>query len=192
MRGIRIVIGIVAVMAIAWVSPATAERQPKVDVDKAITGEPLGLLFNGVLSGQYEMQMSDKNSLAFRGGIGGKSFGTDASYFTFMAGGMYRFWPMERVMQEWYWGPTAGIFIMSIDVKNPINGTTETSTGFGLGLGAEGGYQYIFPSGFTLDGAIGLQLVFGSLSAGSGSYEVTVPMSGLYPYLRAGIGYAWK
>lgn len=192
MRRIVALLGFAAIVGLVGAYPAYAANQPKVDVDKVLTGEPIGLLFNGVLSGQYEMLRSEKNSLALRAGIGGKSFGTDASYFTFMAGGMYRFWPMETAMQEWYWGPTGNIFIMSIKVRNPISGSDESSTGFGLGLGAEGGYQYIFPSGFTLDGAVGLQLVFGALSAGSGSYEVTVPMSGFYPYLRVGIGYAWR
>ena len=190
MGKMRILIGLLVALGLAI--PAAAAKQEKVDVERVLTGEPLGLLFNGVLSGQYEIRKSDKNSLAFRGGIGGKSFGTDASYFSIMAGGMYRFWPMETAMQEWYWGPTANIFVMNIKVTNPFTGSDDSSTGFGLGMGAEGGYQYIFPSGLTLDGAIGLQLVFGSLSAGSGSYEVTIPMSGFYPYLRAAIGYAWK
>jgi len=138
------------------------------------------------------MRRSADSSIALRLDFGGQDFGPYNSFSAFGVGGMYRMWPDKTAMREWYWGPAASLNFLSISLKDPFFGTTGSSSGVALGIGAEGGYQYIFPSGFLLDGSAGLRLVFGSLKASVGSYSVTVPLNGFGFYLRGGVGYAWK
>jgi len=179
------------------VSPAAhADLKPNVGVglEKAVSVDPFGLVgaFGGVLNLQYEQRMNKQHSWAGRLGFGGQDFGPGNTYSTIAFGGIYKFWIEKHSIQGWYWGPDAGISILSIKVRDPFGGTTASSSGVAFTIGAEGGYQYVFDGGFMLDGALGAGLTFGSLTAKVGNYSFTLPISGFGFYLRGGIGYAWK
>jgi len=190
-RGRIVLIILIATLAAA---PAAAEQRGGPRGDKAVSMNPIGLLgtFGGLLDLQYEMRRSADNSIALRADIGGQSWGAYNSYTAFGVGGMYRMWPGKKALREWYWGPAASVNFLSITVQDPRGVTSNSSSGVAVGIGAEGGYQYIFPSGILLDGSLGLRLVIGSLKASVGNYSSTVPLSGLGFFLRGGVGYAWK
>lgn len=188
---------VAAVVVFGLSAPGSAEglkRNVGVGLDHAVSVDPFGLIgaFGGILNLQYEHRMNKEHSWAGRVGFGGQGFGPGNSYSNIALGAEYRFWIEKHGIQGWYWGPDAAINILSITVKDPFYGTTASSSGLAIMIGAEGGYQYVFEGGFMLDGALGAGLTFGSLKAKVGAYEFTVPISGFGIYLRGGIGYAWK
>lgn len=191
---------VLTILAALGAGAADAAQSRPSERSKGVSLNPFGLVgtFGGLLDVQYEFRRTKQQSIALRADFGGQSWGAYNSFSAFGVGGMWRMWPNKSALNEWYWGPAASLNFLTITIKDPWLMTSGSSNGVALGVGIEGGYQYIaprggpLPEGLLLDGGLGLRLVFGSLKAKVGNYSVTAPLSGFGFFLRGGIGYAWK
>lgn len=155
---------------------------------KAVTVNPLGLMF-GLGNAVYEQAVGDKNS--FTAGLSFASYGSDINRLSlFGVTGSYRWWfdDAQKVMRGWYAGPELSINTVNWSFK--LLGTESNANATFFGGGAQGGYQWIFNSAFTLN--LGLSVGY---AAGSFSTNVvgapTPGFGGSYVGGNLGLGYAF-
>ncbi len=136
--------------------------------NSAIKANPLGLAV-GVLNASYEFGISDSNTIS-----------ANFSYYDVSGvsglgiGGEYRFYFGDEILKGWHAEPSANAFFLkdTLDTKATV-----------FSLGATGGYQWVFGSGFLVD-------VFGGYNYFFGGDTLAGLDTGV-PVLGASIGYAW-
>jgi hypothetical protein len=164
--------------------------------DHQVFANVLGFVY-GLPTIGYEQALGDENS--FTAQLGFRSQGAanfNVSYLGLM--GSYRWWVGDHAkMQGIYVGPLGTIQTVNVSYDaTTINTTTfavtttkKSATSMILGVGAEGGYQWILPAHFTFGVGLNLGYYFGSLDLGSGS--PSIPFGGFGAGLDGRVGYAF-
>jgi hypothetical protein len=152
----------------------------------------LGLAYGTPTIG-YEQVLGTENS--FTGQIGFRNWGGRGYYLSSLGlMGSYRWWLGEHArMQGFYAGPVVGLNMLSASYDlNDSSGALlrrESVSGYGVGVGAEGGYQWILPMHLTLGLGLNAMFSFGGLSVASGAPSLSA--FGLGTGLSGTIGYAF-
>jgi Protein of unknown function (DUF3575) len=163
--------------------------------ESAIKVNPLSLL-GGTDLVSYEFKLGEKSTGIVGGGIGGFKIG-DAKYSNLGGEVQYRYY-FEEALKGWYAGGQVGYSsgkvkfenTVSIDSNgNFVSGSSETNFG-SLKIGAKGGYQWIWDSGFTLDLNLGVAYNSFSYDSSDGAFS-TLKASGVLPNFGFGLGYAF-
>jgi len=154
--------------------------------DRAVSLNPLRLLF-GELAGQYEQRLTPSTS--FTAGASG-SHAAVGAYASSTAGVLaaWRYYPGGAALHHWYIAPGA-----SMDFGwSAATPDAAREHGMIFALGAEGGYQWIWPSGFLLDLAAGGAYAWDTGTAGFGGSTVGLSDAGIQLILRCALGWAWR
>jgi hypothetical protein len=152
----------------------------------------LGLAYGTPTIG-YEQMLGVENSVT--GQIGFRNWGGPGySLSTLGLLGSYRWWIGEHArLQGFYAGPlvTVNLVTASYDLSGPSGGflRRESASGYGVGVGAEGGYQWILPMHLTLGLGLNAGFSFGGLSLAPGAPSFSA--YGLGTGLSGTIGYAF-
>ena len=151
----------------------------------------LGLAYGFPALG-YEKVIGDENS--FTGQIGFRGVGGGGYYLNYLGLlGSYRWWLGHHAnLQGFYLGPQASIQIVdaAYDVRPPSGPLyRERGSGTVIGVGAEGGYQWVLPAHVTLGLGLSLGYNLGAFDVPSGgpSFLIGGPASGL----TGSVGYAF-
>jgi Protein of unknown function (DUF3575) len=169
--------------------------------ENSIKVNPLSLLGgNDLLS--YEHKIDANSSAAVGVGYSSMSVGT-LTYSNMGAELQYRFYFGEAI-RGWYAGPavgytsgklkdegtTAGMTLSEVmSGKTTTNRTTELNYSR-FQLGARGGYQWVWASGFTLD--LNAGIAYNSIKySGDTAGFPTVKASGIFPNFGLGLGYSF-
>ena len=181
----KIILTVAAVFAFGFAS--AQENVVKVN--------PLSIL-GGTDLVSYELKIGEKSSFVVGAGIGGFKIG-DAKYSNLGGEVQYRFY-FNEALRGFYAGGQAGYSSGKVEVGNSYsfdengNATSSTSeTKFGsFKVGAKGGYQWIWGSGFSLD--LNLGLAYNNFNyKDSDSSTSTLKASGVLPNFGFGLGYAF-
>jgi hypothetical protein len=155
--------------------------------DNDITVNPLGLAF-GLGNVSYERALSKENSWLVGANFG--SYGVVDNRLTiFGATGAYRWWfDQEKALNGWFLGPE--LKIETVSWAFGVSDTNYTATGSFFGGGVQGGYQWVFRNGFTLNLGLNFDYLAGSVSTNvSGAPTLGFGGSGFGANL--GLGYAF-
>ena len=167
-----------------------AARHAKAPVEDErindITVNPLGLVF-GLGNVSYERALSKDNSWLVGANYG--SYGiTDNRLTIFGVTGAYRWWAGDKDLSGWFAGPE--LKIESVAWSYGVSGQTYNASGSFFGGGVQGGYQWVFHSGFTLNLGLNFDYLAGSISSNiAGAPSLTFGGSGAGANL--GLGYAF-
>lgn len=168
------------------IAGADAAAAPQEGFDRAVSLNPLRLLF-GELAGQYEQRLTPGSSFAVGASGSHASVGSFTSS-TLGVLGAWRYYPGRAALRHWYVAPGASLdFGWATDSLDAAR-----EHGIVFALGAEGGYQWIWPSGFLLDLAAGGVYAWDSGTAGFGSSSVGISDAGIQLTLRCALGWAWR
>ena len=181
----KIILTVAAVLAFGF-----ANAQENV-----IKVNPLSIL-GGTDLLSYEVKLGEKTSFLVGAGIGGFKIG-DAKYSNMGAEVQYRYY-FNEALKGFYGGGQVGYSSGKVEMGNGFsfdqNGnstTTSEETKFGsFKVGAKGGYQWIWGSGFSLD--LNLGIAYNSFKyKDSDSSNSTLKGSGVLPNFGFGLGYAF-
>lgn len=162
--------------------------------DHQVFANVLGFLYGTPTIG-YEQALSEDNS--FTAQFGFRSQGAANFNVTYLGLiGSYRWWVGNHAkMQGVYVGPLANVSMVNVSYdSSTVSGATvttkkESASSYIFGVGAEGGYQWILPAGFTFSAGLNAGYYFGSLSLGSGA--PSIPFGGVGAGLNGTVGYAF-
>jgi hypothetical protein len=159
--------------------------------ENIIKANPLALL-GGTDMVSFEHKLGDNTSILVGAGISNFKIG-GAEYSNTGAEVQYRYY-FDEALTGFYAGGQVGYSSgkVEIDSYNFVNFTTTTlDTKFSaFKLGAKGGYQWIWDSGFSLDLNIGM--AYNNFSYKSSAAEFsTLKASGVLPNFGFGLGYAF-
>jgi len=169
--------------------PAAADESDAGSRSGAVTVNPLGLL-GGALDLQVETRRTRSSALAWRADLGRWS-AADWSWGFVGLGAAYRMYPDHRALRGFSWGPGAAISFVNGRLKDAA-GNHIAANGEVVGPSLELGYQFILDGGFAIDLGLGAVWYFGAIGATSGGVRYLAPVDGLKPFLRLGMGYAWR
>ena len=162
--------------------------------ESAIRVNPFALLWGSDLV-SYERAITDNSSGIVGIGIGGYNMGT-AKYSNTGAELQYRYY-FDEVLNGWYAGGLAAYTSgkVTIDDTPIITGSkvtfAESETTFtSLRLGAKGGYQWIWNSGFLLDVNLGMAYTKFDYADSDGTFA-SLKGSGVLPSGSIAIGYSF-
>lgn len=133
----------------------------------------------------YERALSVDHSWTAQLGFWGQGGpGWSSSVIDLM--GSFRWWLGDHAqMQGFYLGPMAGLSLFNTSWD--IAGVKGSYSATALGLGAEGGYQWILPAGVVLNAGLNAGFAFVS-GAGAPS---AVAIGGFSPVIVVSVGYAF-
>ncbi len=176
-----------ALLVPATVDAATAKkRKPSGARTQDITANPLGLVY-GLANVTYEKALSNENSWL----VGGlfSSRGVAGSSFTIIgAQGAYRWWFDETMLTGWYAGPE--VLVTSVNWNYEVLSSKYNASGIMFGGGGQGGYQWIFNNGFTLNLGGSIGYLAGSVSSNV-SGAPSLGFGGVYTGGNLGLGIAF-
>lgn len=164
--------------------------------ENVIKANPLSF-FGGSDLVSFEHKLGDHSSALLGLGISGFKIG-DAKYSSQGAEVQYRYY-FDEALQGWYAGGQVGYnggkvkfensYVYNTSTGNYDSGTQETKfTAFKVG--AKGGYQWIWDSGFALDLNLGFGYNSYKYTDNSGVFS-GLKASGILPNLGFGLGYAF-
>jgi hypothetical protein len=155
--------------------------------DSDITVNPLGLVF-GLGNATYERALSRENSWLVGANFG--SYGVTDNRLTILgAMGAYRWWFNGRkALSGWYAGPE--VKIETVTWAFGVDNSNYNATASFFGGGGQGGYQWVFRNGFTLNLGLNLDFMAGSLSTNI-TGAPTPGFGGLCAGANLGLGYAF-
>jgi hypothetical protein len=163
--------------------------------ENVIKVNPLSVL-GGTDLVSYELKLGEKTSFLVGAGIGGFKIG-DAKYSNLGGEVQYRYY-FNEALKGFYAGGQAGYSSGKVELGNSFSfdedgnsSTTTDETKFGsFKVGAKGGYQWIWDSGFSLD--LNLGLAYNNFNyKDSDSSTSTLKASGVLPNFGFGLGYAF-
>lgn len=161
--------------------------------ENIIKANPLSLL-GGTDLLSYEHKLGDNSSLLVGAGIGGFKIG-DAEYSSMGAEFQYRYY-FSEALKGFYAGGQVGyssgkvkLETLSFSTTGFASSTNETNFG-SFRLGAKGGYQWVWDSGFSLDLNVGMAYNNFTYKNSDPSFS-TLKASGVLPNFGFGIGYAF-
>jgi hypothetical protein len=163
--------------------------------ENIIKANPLAIL-GGTDMVSFEHKLDDKTSILFGAGIGGFKIG-DAKYSNMGAEVQYRYY-FDEALKGFYAGGQVGYSSGKVKLGNVISFdsnlnlvTTTNETKFGsFKLGAKGGYQWVWDSGFSLD--LNLGLAYNNFSYKNSDAAFSgLEASGVLPNFGFGLGYAF-
>ncbi|WP_158980842.1 MULTISPECIES: DUF3575 domain-containing protein [unclassified Flavobacterium] len=174
----RIILTVAAVFAFGF-----ANAQENV-----IKVNPLSVL-GGTDLVSYELKLGEKTSFLVGAGIGGFKIG-DAKYSNLGGEVQYRYY-FNEALKGFYAGGQAGYSSGKVELGNSNSSTTTEETKFGsFKVGAKGGYQWIWDSGFSLD--LNLGVAYNNFNyKDSNSSTSSLKASGVLPNFGFGLGYAF-
>jgi hypothetical protein len=180
-------------------------------LEKAITGEdvsdwakqtnlieinPLDILL-GTLFIHYEMAMGKANGGAINAYDWWFSPIDNWNFNIFGVNAEYNWYFQKHALNGWFAGPSAGLQLMSFSFNVPtvnpnppfnVTHSKQSAMGFGITIGGQGGYRWIWDNGFTLDCVVGLGYGIGSSPTIDG---VTAAYTPLIARWGVELGYAW-
>ncbi len=181
----KIILSLVAVMAFG-----VANSQENI-----IKANPLSLL-GGTDLVSFEHKIGEHSSVVVGAGIGGFKIG-DAKYSNLGGELQYRYYFKES-LRGVYAGGQVGYSSGKVKLENNysfdtngnlVSGTSETNFG-AFKVGAKGGYQWVWSSGFSLDLNLGIAYNNFSYKSSDASFS-TLKASGVLPNFGFGLGYAF-
>ncbi len=162
--------------------------------ENIIKANPLAIL-GGTDMLSFEHKLGDNSSFVIGAGIGGFKIG-DAKYSNMGAEFQYRYY-FNEALKGLYAGGQVGyssgkVTMETISFDNNFNFVSSTNeTKFGsFKLGAKGGYQWVWDSGFSLDLNLGFAYNNFSYKNSDPSFS-TLKASGVLPNFGFGLGYAF-
>lgn len=168
------------------VEAASAKRKSSGARTQDITANPLGLVY-GLANVTYEKALSNENSWLVSGLF--TSRGVVGSNLTiFGASGAYRWWFDETMLTGWYAGPE--VLVTSINWSYEVLSTKYSASGLMFGGGGQGGYQWIFNNGFTLNLGGSIGYLAGSVSSNVAGAPA-LGFGGVYTGGNLGLGIAF-
>lgn len=177
-----------AVAVLGFVSFSNAQ-------ENIIKANPLSLLGGSDLV-SFEHKLGEKSSIVVGAGIGGFKIG-DAKYSSVGGELQYRYY-FNEALKGVYAGGQAGYTSGKVKFENSfsfdssgnlVSGTSETTYG-ALKVGAKGGYQWVWDSGFALDLNLGIAYNKFEYKSNDGVFS-GLKASGVLPNFGFGIGYAF-
>ncbi len=162
--------------------------------ENSVKANPLAV-FGGTDLFSYERAVTDKSSGIVGAGFSSFKFG-DFKYQTIGGKAEYRYY-FNSALEGWFAGAGVQYQNGKVEVDSgsiTFDGSSSTSDEInfnGIGVGAKGGYQWIWDSGFTLDLNLGLNYVSFSYDDSDNSTFSTLKGSGILPALGFGLGYSW-
>ena len=161
--------------------------------ENIIKANPLSIL-GGTDLLSFEHKIGDHTSALLGLGYGGFSFG-GAKYTNMGAEVQYRYY-FDESLKGFYGGGQLGYSFGNVSVDGfTFNGSTfvdstEELDFSALKIGAKGGYQWVWSSGFSLD--LNLGFAYNNFNyKESGSDASTLKASGVLPNFGFGLGYAF-
>ncbi len=161
--------------------------------ENIIKANPLSIL-GGTDLLSFEHKIGDHTSAVLGLGYGGFSIG-GAKYTNMGAELQYRYY-FNEALKGFYGGGQIGysfgkVTMDEIDFTGTTFTTTSIDTDFSsMKVGAKGGYQWVWDSGFSLD--LNLGLAYNNFNyKDSGSTTSTLKASGVLPNFGFGLGYAF-
>ena len=164
--------------------------------ENIIKANPLSLL-GGTDLVSFEHKLGDNTSFSIGAGIGGFKIG-DAEYSNMGTEVQYRYY-FDEALKGFYAGGQVGYSVGKVkletfdsDFNSPTFGDQITDeTNFGsFKLGAKGGYQWVWDSGFSLDLNAGLAYNNFSYKNSDAAFS-GLEASGVLPNFGFGLGYAF-
>jgi hypothetical protein len=153
----------------------------------AITVNPLGLAF-GLGNLTYEQAINKQNSW-----LAGASFanwgiaGNSISVIGALAS--YRWWfENDKPISGWFLGPE--LQVVNVNWNYSVLNKDYTANGLMFGGGGQGGYQWVFNSGFTLNLGLSMGYLAGSVSSNVAGAP-TLGFGGTYVSGNLGLGVAF-
>ncbi len=154
--------------------------------ENAIKANPLAIL-GGTDLVSFEHKLSDNSSAVLGAGISSLSF-AGAKYTSTGAELQYRYY-FDQVMSGWYSGAIAGFTSGKVTEPSFFN-SPETETKFSsIKVGAKGGYQWTWNSGFVLD--LNLGFAYSKFNYSDTGYSQDFKASGVFPTFGLGLGYSF-
>ena len=162
--------------------------------ENSIKVNPLSF-FGGNDLVSFEHKLGDSGSLAL--GLGFSSLSVDNSTYSNIGAELqYRFY-FEEALKGWYAGPNVGFTSGKVKTDYSGYGFSSSSSSYEdkytrLQIGARGGYQWIFGSGFTLDLNLGFaynNIKYSNESSTANGSDLKV--SGIFPNFGLGLGYSF-
>ncbi len=175
----KIILSAVAVMAFGFTNAQ----------ENIIKANPLSLI-GGTDLVSFEHKIGDNTSLLVGVGVGGFKIG-DSKYSNLGGEIQYRYY-FEEALKGFYAGGQAGYSAGKVKTEfGSIFGSSRSETNFGaLKVGAKGGYQWVWGSGFSLD--LNLGLAYNNFSyKDSNSSVSSLKASGVLPNFGFALGYAF-
>ncbi len=150
--------------------------------ENIIKANPLSLI-GGTDLVSFEHKIGANTSLLVGVGVGGFKIG-DSKYSNFGGELQYRYY-FSEALKGFYAGGQAGYSVGKVKI------TSATDTNFGaLKIGAKGGYQWVWGSGFSLD--LNLGIAYNNFSYKNSSLSTSaLKASGILPNFGFGLGYAF-
>jgi len=158
--------------------------------DNQVFVNPLGLLYGTPTIGfEHALGGGDMHSMTVE--LGFRHFGaTDYALDYLGILGSYRFWLGNHArLQGFYAGPLATIQLVNAGYDVGFPTRRETTSASLIGIGGEGGYQWILPFHLTLGVGLNAAYYLGSLSTPSGA--PSIPFGGIGAGLQGTVGYAF-
>ena len=152
-----------------------------------ITVNPLGLAF-GLGNLSYERSVNMSQSWLVGGNFGGYGV-ADNKLAIFGLTAAYRWWSSDvRRMDGWFVGPE--LKYEGVTWTYTVAGSNYSANGGYIGGGVQGGYQWIFNGGFTLNLGLNYDYLAGSISSNV-SGAPTINFGGAGAGANLGLGYAF-
>jgi hypothetical protein len=158
--------------------------------ENIIKANPLSLL-GGTDLVSFEHKIGDNSSLLVGVGVGGFTIG-GAKYSNFGGEVQYRYY-FEEALRGFYAGGQLGYSAGKVKTEfgSFFGESTSSETNYGaLTVGAKGGYQWVWGSGFSLDLNLGIAYNKFSYSDSSSTFS-SLSASGVLPNFGFGLGYAF-
>lgn len=163
--------------------------------ENVIKANPLSILGGSDLV-SFEHKISDNSSVVIGAGIGGFKIG-EAKYSSLGAEAQYRFY-FNEALRGFYAGGQVGYTSGKVELEGfSFSGdfedfeTSKSETDYGaLKVGAKGGYQWIWDSGFSLDLNLGIAYNKFNYKSSDSSFD-TLKASGVLPNFGFALGYAF-
>ncbi len=163
--------------------------------ENVIKANPLSVL-GGTDLVSFEHKLGDHSSILVGAGIGGFKIG-DAKYSNLGGEVQYRYY-FDEALRGFYAGGQAGYSSGKVKLGSAfsfneedelVSSTNETNFG-SLKIGAKGGYQWIWDSGFSLDLNLGIAYNNFNYKNSDSSFS-TLKASGVLPNFGFALGYAF-
>jgi hypothetical protein len=154
--------------------------------ENIIKANPLSIL-GGTDLLSFEHKIGDHTSAVLGLGYGGFSIG-GAKYTNMGAELQYRYY-FNEALKGFYGGGQIGYSFGKVTMDDFLGGASEDIKFSAIKVGAKGGYQWVWDSGFSLD--LNLGLAFNNFKYADSTNSVGLKASGVLPNFGFGLGYAF-
>jgi len=182
---VGMVMGLALAAGIA--APAGAEEG---NWGNAASINPLPLII-GMVDGQYEMRLNSGASLPLRLSYWGWDL-SSWKYTRIAVGGAYRMFSDKKALEGLYWGPQAAFNYNKATYTDVFSNSADVTV-MGIGVGVEGGKQWIWKGGFLVDlgASVGYNLQSDAVVKVNGTEYKASGGAGIGFGFRLGLGFAW-